>query len=262
MLFVLDVGNTNAVLGVFKGGELTHHWRMKTDRYKTEDEFGILITSLFSYEGLSVSDIDGIVISSVVPPVMFSLEKMCQKYFRIEPFVVGRFNVETGLNMKYPNPAEIGADRIVNAVGALQEHTPPFIIIDFGTATTFCYIDEEGAYCGGAIAPGINISTEALYSAAAKLPKIEIQKPKNIIGSSTIEAMQAGIFYGYVAQVDGIVTRMKQSVDKHPKVIATGGLAKLISHESQTIEIVDPFLTLKGLFHIYNRNQKEKGHQE
>lgn len=255
VIFVFDVGNTNIVLGVYDKEELKHHWRIETNRNKTEDEYGMMIKNLFDSANLSFSEINGIIISSVVPPIMFALERMCNKYFHVKPMVVGP-GMKTGLNIKYENPREVGADRIVNAVAAIHEYGSPLIIVDFGTATTYCYINEQNQYMGGAIAPGIGISTEALYSRAAKLPRIEIVRPDDIIGKNTVSAMQAGILYGYVGQVEGIVNRMKaQSVVK-PTVIATGGLATLIAEESNAIDIVDPFLTLKGLKLIYKRNME------
>ncbi|MFC4558573.1 type III pantothenate kinase [Virgibacillus kekensis] len=261
MLFVLDVGNTNTVMGVFDNDQLIHEWRIKTDRYKTEDEFGMLTKSLLEHQKLAFSDVTGVIISSVVPPIMFALEKMCEKYFGQDPLVIGKEDVRSYLKMAYPSPNEIGADRIVNAVGAIEEYGAPLIIIDFGTATTYCYINKNEEYFGGLIAPGIHISMEALYSKASKLPKIEIQAPEHVVGSSTIEAMQSGVFYGYVGQVDGIVNRMKREMDSTPKVIATGGLAALISDASETIDYVDKHLTLKGLYLIYkkNLNQSQKG---
>lgn len=255
MIFVFDVGNTNIVLGVYKGDELRHHWRVETHRNRTEDEFGMIIKSLFEHAGLSLSDIDGIIISSVVPPIMFALERMCQKYFHRKPLIVGP-GIKTGLNIKYENPREVGADRIVNAVAAIHEYGSPLIIVDFGTATTYCYINEQRQYLGGAIAPGIGISTEALYSRAAKLPRIEITRPEGVIGKNTVAAMQAGIVYGYVGQVEGIVKRMMEQSEKKPSVIATGGLSTLIAQESKIIDIVDPYLTLKGLRLIYKRNME------
>ena len=255
MIFVLDTGNTNTVLGVFSNDELIYEWRIKTDRYKTEDEFGMLIKSLFDYRNISFSDFSGVIISSVVPPILSSLEKMCENYFNIEPLIVGRKNVNPFLGMRYPHPHEIGADRIVNAVGAIEEYGSPLIIIDFGTATTYCYINENSEYVGGLIAPGIKISMEALYSKASKLPKIEIQQPENTVGQSTVEAMQSGVFYGYVGQVDGIIKRIIQEMDIQPKVIATGGLAQLLANESEMIDIVDHHLTLKGLYLIYQKNK-------
>ncbi|MBM7704895.1 type III pantothenate kinase [Metabacillus iocasae] len=257
MIFVLDVGNTNTVLGVYDGDELKYHWRIETSRNKTEDEYGMTVKALLEHVGLTFSDIHGIIISSVVPPIMFSLERMCQKYFHLKPLIVGP-GIKTGLNIKYENPREVGADRIVNAVAGIHLYGSPLIIVDFGTATTYCYINEEKQYMGGAIAPGINISTEALYSRAAKLPRIEIARPSSIVGKNTVTAMQAGILYGYVGQVEGIVSRMKAQSDVKPKVIATGGLATLIAKESDVIDIVDPFLTLKGLQLIYTKNMEQE----
>jgi type III pantothenate kinase len=253
LIFVFDVGNTNIVLGVYDREELKHHWRIETNRHRTEDEFGMIVKNLFDHVELSFSDIDGIIISSVVPPIMFSLERMCQKYFHLKPLIVGP-GIKTGLDIKYENPREVGADRIVNAVAAIHEYGSPLVIVDFGTATTYCYINEQNQYMGGAIAPGIGISTEALYSRAAKLPRIEISRPDDVVGKNTVSAMQAGILYGYVGQVEGIVKRMKDKSKVPPKVIATGGLANLIAEESNVIDAVDPFLTLKGLQLIYKRN--------
>lgn len=253
MILVIDVGNTNIVLGVYKGNELKYHWRIETCRRRSEDEYGMILKSLFDYASLLFSDISGIIISSVVPPIMFALERMCQKYFFIKPLVVGP-GVKTGLDIKYANPREVGADRIVNAVAAIHEYGSPLVIVDFGTATTYCYVNEHRQYMGGAIAPGINTSTEALFTNAAKLPRIEIVRPEGIIGKNTVSSMQAGIVYGYVGQVEGIVTRMIQQSSKKPTVVATGGLSNLISQETKIIDIVDPFLTLKGLQLIYKRN--------
>lgn len=258
MIFVLDTGNTNTVLGVFKDDTLIHEWRIKTDRYKTEDEFGMLIKSLFDHKQISFADFSGVIISSVVPPMIVALEKMCKTYFQLSPFIVGRDDVDVPLAMAYPHPSEIGADRIVNAVGAIETYGAPLVIIDFGTATTYCYIDENGAYYGGLIAPGIKVSMEALYDKASKLPKIEIQAPKQIIGTSTVKAMQSGVFYGYVGQVDGIVKRMIEEANVLPTVIATGGLATLIADGSETIQHVDSHLTLKGLYIIYKNNMKNR----
>ncbi|MGN7410520.1 MULTISPECIES: type III pantothenate kinase [unclassified Sporosarcina] len=255
MLLVLDTGNTNIVLGVYEGTELKHHWRMETYRQKTEDEYAMQVKALFSHVGLEFTDIDGIIISSVVPPVMFPLEQMCKKYFNQEPVIVGP-GVKTGLNIKYENPREVGADRIVNAVAAISEYGSPLIIVDFGTATTYCYVNEHAEYMGGAIAPGINISMEALFDRASKLPRVELTRPEHVVGKNTVSAMQAGILYGYVGQVEGLVGRMKAESKKVPTVIATGGLAPLIGKETDVIDVVDDYLTLKGLKLIYERNQQ------
>lgn len=255
MILVMDIGNTNIVLGVYENDQLKHHWRMETDRMKTEDEYAMQVKSLFQHVGLYFDDIEGIIMSSVVPPIMFSLEAMCTKYFKQKPLVVGP-GVKTGLNIKYENPREVGADRIVNAVAGIHYYGSPLIIVDFGTATTYCYINEQGHYMGGAIAPGIGISTEALFSRASKLPRIELTKPENVVGKNTVSAMQSGIVYGYVGQVEGLVNRMKKSGNAQAKVVATGGLAPLISEETDVIDQVDPFLTLKGLYLIYKRNEK------
>ncbi|WP_046181279.1 type III pantothenate kinase [Domibacillus tundrae] len=253
MIFVLDVGNTNTVLGVYEGDTLNHHWRIETNRNKTEDEYGMMIKSLFQHDGLQFEQIEGVIISSVVPPIMAALERMCEKYFHVKPLVVGP-GVKTGLNIKYENPREVGADRIVNAVAGIHEYGTPLIIVDFGTATTYCYIDESSHYMGGLIAPGIGISTEALYTRASKLPRIEITRPEAVVGKNTVSAMQAGILYGYVGQVEGIVSRIKKENNTNPTVIATGGLAGLIAKECSMIDIVDSDLTLKGLLLIYKRN--------
>jgi type III pantothenate kinase len=257
MLLVIDVGNTNTVLGVFENDTLQYEWRIKTDRYKTEDEFGMLIQSLFAFKRLKFTDVNSIMISSVVPPIMFSLEKMSRDYFNIEPYVIGKEGFSKYLKMNYPNPKEVGADRVVNAVAAIKEYGGPLIVIDFGTATTYCYINEKEEYCGGIIAPGMNISMEALYSKASKLPKVEIESPDSVLGTTTIEAMKSGIYFGTIGMIDGIVNRLKDELNTSPKVIATGGLSKLIAKESTTIDEVNPHLTLKGLYMIYKEITKD-----
>lgn len=255
MIFVIDIGNTNTVLGVFANDKLCYEWRIQTDRHRTEDEFAMLFKSLFADRGLAFSQIDAIIISSVVPPIMSALEKMCRTYFDLKPFIVGSEDLSLPLEIKYPQPKEIGADRIVNAVGALELSESPIIIIDFGTATTFCYINEHNEYMGGIIAPGIKISMDALYNHASKLPKIEIERPDSVIGQSTIGAMQSGVYYGYIGQVDGIVNHMKAEMQTDPYVIATGGLASLIAKGSHTIDEVIEHLTLIGLYKIYKYNK-------
>lgn len=254
MILVLDVGNTNITLGVYKGKDLLYHWRIATIRERTEDELGILVKMLLADKGITVGEISGIAISSVVPPLMFALEKMSNKFFGHKPIVIGP-GVKTGLNIKYENPREVGADRIVNAVAAIEKYGYPLIIVDFGTATTFCVINDIGDYMGGVVAPGINISTEALFRHAAKLPRIEITRPPSVVGRNTITSMQSGVLYGFTGQVDGIVSRIKKEFNLPFKVIATGGLASLISAESFEIEIQDDNLTLDGLRIIWDRNQ-------
>lgn len=254
MILVVDVGNTNIVLGIYQQKQLLHHWRLSTNRTATVDEYGMLVTQLFQHASVDPRQIEGAIISSVVPPLMFVIENLCTHYLHKTPLIVGP-GIKTGLNIRYENPREVGADRIANAVAGIELYGSPLIIVDFGTATTLDYIDETGQYIGGAIAPGIGISTEALYQRAAKLPRIELVKPKSTVGRNTVTSMQAGIIFGFAGQVDGIVQRMRGEFQVNPKVIATGGLAELISSESETIEIVNLLLTLQGLQIIYERNR-------
>ncbi|MDR2007279.1 MAG: type III pantothenate kinase [Acidaminococcales bacterium] len=255
MLLVLDVGNTNIVAGIYDKETLVVHWRVSSDRNKTADEYGILIGNLFAHNFIDTGKISDIVISTVVPPLTVPLVRMCQRYFNVKPLIVGP-GVKTGIAIKYENPREVGADRIVNAVAAYEKYREyaPLIVIDMGTATTFCVINEKGEYLGGAIAPGIGISTEALFQRAAKLPRIELRKPRTVICRNTVRSMQAGIIYGYVGLIDGIVKRMKEELDQPAHVIATGGLAALMASEAASINALEPFLTLDGLRIIHKRN--------
>ena len=253
LLLAIDVGNTNIMLGVYDGNNLQMCWRISTDRARTEDEYGVIIRNLFRQNGFQAECIQAMIISSVVPPLRYPLGRMAQKYFKVSPLIVGP-GIKTGLNILMDNPQELGADRVVNAVGAIELYGGPLIIVDFGTATTFCAISEKSEYLGGAIAPGIQISTEALFQKAAKLPRVELIKPQKVIGKNTVESIQAGVIYGFVGNVDGIVRRMCNEFQHKPRVVATGGMAGLIASESETIEDVNYFLTLEGLRSIYEKN--------
>lgn len=258
MILVFDVGNTNIVLGVYRGKELVDYWRIATDKNKTSDEYNILIHQFFQYNNIDIKDVKDIIISSVVPNIMYSLEHATRKLFNIEALVVGP-GVKTGMNIKYDNPKQVGADRIVNAIAAYEKYGGPLIIVDFGTATTFCAISEKGEYLGGTISPGIKISSDALFEKAAKLPRVELVKPGKVICKNTVNSMQAGIIYGYVGLVEYIVKKMKTEIkDKSVKVIATGGLSTLIASETDCIDTVDKFLSLEGLNIIYERNKEDR----
>ena len=252
MLLVFDIGNTNMVLGVYDEENLVRDWRINTDLNKTSDEYGVLIKSLFDASNISLSVVDAIIVSSVA--VMHSLENFCRKYCNISPMVVGP-GIKTGLNIKYEDPKMVGADRIVNAVAAISKYNCPVIIIDFGTATTYCAVSKKGEYIGGAISPGMKISSEALFQKASKLPRVELVTPETVICKDTVSAMQAGIIYGYAGQVEKIVGLMKKELkDEETLVIATGGLANMISQETNAIDVIDPNLTLEGLRIIYEKN--------
>ncbi len=254
MLLAIDIGNTNTVLGLYQGSALTRSWRINTDKGRTVDEYAIVIHDLFRLSDIHFDDIDHVIISCVVPPILATFESLCRQYFKKKPQIVGP-GIKTGMPIQYDNPREVGADRIVNAVAAFEQYRRSLIIVDFGTATTFDFISAKGEYQGGAIAPGVGISAEALYQRASKLPRVEIARPPQVIAKTTVASMQAGIFYGYVGLVDGIVARMKAEARDEPLVVATGGLAPLIAESSQTIDEVAPDLTLEGLRIIHGRNR-------
>lgn len=253
MLLVMDIGNTNTVLGVFDGDRLLNDWRITTQPHQTADEYGILLKELFSLVGLSFTDITDLILSCVVPPLEMAVAEMAKKYFHREPFIVGP-GIKTGMPVLYENPRDVGADRIVNGVAAYEKYGGPCIVIDFGTATTFDAISADGEYLGGVITPGISISYEALFHRAAKLPLVDMAKPKSVIGRTTVASMQSGMIYGYVGLVEGIVERMKKELEGDPNVIGTGGLVEIIARETDTIHTVDQSLALEGLRLLYERN--------
>jgi type III pantothenate kinase len=254
MLLVVDVGNTNTVLGVFEGTTLRAHWRIETRAGRTGDEYAATLHELFSIAELPWKAIDAGIVGTVVPPVLFSVEQMFKHHLKVSPLVVGP-GLKTGMPILYDNPREVGADRIINAVAAFERWKMGCIVVDFGTATTFDLVTQKGEYAGGAIAPGPITAADALYEAAAKLPRVEIARPPSVIGKNTVHSMQAGLYFGYVGLVDEIVTRMRQQVDHPCKVVATGGLAPLIARDSKTIEDADEMLTLVGLRLLYERNK-------
>ena len=257
MILTLDIGNSNIKTALFDGEEMAHYWRVSTSMSKTSDEYGILLMNMFAHEGVSPKDVEGIVISSVVPTINFTIEHMCQNYFHMQPMMVAP-GIKTGINIKYENPRELGSDRIANAVAAYAQYGGPCIFIDFGTATTFGVVDENGSFLGGSIFPGIKVASEALVSGTAKLPRFAIEKPESVIGRTTLTNLQSGMYYGYVGLVKHIVQKMKQELGRQDAiVVATGGMALLISEESKVIDKLDGLLTLKGLRMIYERNKAE-----
>lgn len=257
MLLTMDIGNTNIKTAVFSGPEMVHYWRLSTTRRYTSDEMGVMISQLFAHEGLSPRQVDGIMLSSVVPTINFTVEHMCRDYFGIEPLFVAP-GIKTGIDIKYENPRELGSDRICNAVAAYTLYGGPCVYIDFGTATTFGALDAHGAFLGGCICPGIKLTSEALVSGTAKLPHFELVMPEHVIGRTTVGGLQSGVINGYVGQVIYLVNEMKKEMGcPGAHVIATGGMARLIAGKSGVIDHIDGLLTLKGLRLIYEKNQEK-----
>ncbi len=267
MLLAFDVGNTNIVLGVFKDGKMVTNWRLETDNRKSADEYGMIIHQLFAYENLDFSEVKDVIISTVVPSIVYTLQHLSQKYFNKRAIVIGP-GIKTGLVVKYDNPKQVGADRIVNAVGAHAKYGGPLIVIDLGTATTFCAITPDAEYIGGTIAPGIKISSDALFEKTAKLPKVELEEPGTVICRNTINSMQSGLVYGHMGMIEFITQKMKKELvayceeagkpikEDDIRVIATGGLATLMEAGVDCIDVVDKLLTLDGLELIYRKNKK------
>jgi type III pantothenate kinase len=258
MLLVIDIGNTNIVMGIFQGETLKAHWRLGTRRDKTQNEYGVLVKSLLDLEGIELPEIKGAIISSVVPNLTPILYQSFRLLLPLEPIVVGP-GTKTGIPVLVDNPREVGTDRVVNAVAAYSKYGGPLVVVDFGTATTFDAISAKGEYLGGAIAPGIGISMEALFRETAQLPRVELRRPDRIIGKNTVDSIQSGVFFGYVALVDGMARAFKGELGGKPKVIATGGMAPIIAKTSEEIEQVDPWLTLEGLRILFQKNRLKRG---
>jgi type III pantothenate kinase len=258
MLLAIDVGNTNTVLGLYRlegeKPELAAHWRVTTHRNQTADEYGVLFVNLFEMNGMATDQVTHIIISSVVPPIDSTLRQVCQDYFRLQPLFVEP-GIKTGMPVLVDNPSDLGADRLVNAIAAFERYGGPCVVVDFGTATTFDVISAKGEYLGGAIAPGLGLSAEALFSRAARLSRVDIRRPAKVIGTNTVTHLQSGLYFGYIGLVDGILERIVAELGEKPRMIATGGLARQISEDSRFIAEIDDMLTLDGLLILFERNR-------
>ena len=258
MLLAINCNNTNVKVAVYEGERPRGSWRISTDARRTTDEYAVWLVGVMRLAELERGDIDDAIIANVVPPAAFTLKDLCRRYFGCDPLIVGDSSLDLGIKVLIDNPEEVGADRVVNAVAVRRKYKLPAIVVDFGTATTFDVIDDEGNYCGGAIAPGINLSVEALHMAAAKLPRIAIARPARVIGKATISAMQSGVYWGYIGLIEGLIARMVAELGHKMTIIATGGLAPLFTEATAVIEHLDPDLTLDGLVEIHRRNRARK----
>jgi type III pantothenate kinase len=255
MLLAIDCGNTNTVFAVCDGEEMRGEWRIATDGRRTADEYAVWLTQLLGLHGLTRENVSGAIISTVVPDALFNLQSLCRRYFKSEPLIVGDGGVKLGIKVLLDNPDEVGADRLVNTVAAHARYPGDLVLIDFGTATTFDVVNGRGDYVGGVIAPGINLSLEALHMAAAKLPRIGVKRPPSVIGKATVAAMQSGVYWGYVSLIEGLVSRMATEIGRKPTVIATGGLAPLFADATSVIDHLDPHLTVRGLMAVWRLNK-------
>ncbi len=254
MLLAIDAGNTNIVFAVYDGEDRKGLWRAGNDPHRTADEYAVWLMQLMGLEGVEAGAVDAGIVATVVPASLFNLRHLCERYFGVSPLVIGDPGIDLGMEVKVDNPSEVGADRIVNAVAAHSAYAGPLIVIDFGTATTFDVVDAAGDYCGGVIAPGVNLSLEALHQAAAKLPLIAVGRPERVIGGNTVAAMQSGIFWGYVSMIEGMVQRIEREAGGPMTVVATGGLAPLFANATDVIDRIDSDLTLRGLLEVHRRN--------
>lgn len=258
MLLAIDAGNTNIVFAVYDGKEVRAEWRAVTETTRTADEYAVLLQPLIALAGLSFSDIDAAIIATVVPASLFDLRMFCRKYLKCEPMVIGDADVDLGIKIQVDRPNAVGADRLVNAIAAHEAYKGPLIVVDFGTATTFDIVGANGDYEGGVIAPGANLSAEALHQAAAMLPRVAVQRTQSVIGKDTVPAMQSGLYWGYLGLIEGLVTKIKEEYGLPMSVVGTGGLANLFYKQTASIDHLDPDLTIRGLIMIYKRNAKKK----